>query len=503
MNKRLKDIITFNAIFIFSQILMFNSRVFPQINNTWNKTFGTELYDDANNIVNTSDNGYILVGTSQNQSSNSRNMFIVRTDSVGDTIWTKRIGENNWAEGRALIKDKKDEFLAAGEYYSNSNDVWVIKFNEIGNILWEEVYQTDSMETVSSIVSSGDSSFVLVGSTQYWPPNSDVIASELLLMKIDSLGNQVWLRNYIKDSLWVWNVGRDVKKTSDGGFIIVAESNSFNSGGSAIWLLKTDSVGDTIWTKLYYKEDSQNVVRSIHQTLDGGYIIGGMVKQFGNHKFNAWIIKTNDIGDIIWERLYGNIETSEGANALIQLEDSTYVFTGYTSGFPETPSDLWLVKLNVQGDTIWTKSIGGMQSDNGNDLVQSSEGGYAIAGRTKSFGAGGYDAWLVKTDSSGNVVVSIDERIYTSIPNEFALMPNFPNPFNPMTNISYSLPVSGDVTLIIYNLLGEEVTRLVDGFRAAGEYNSTWDASNFASGIYFYRLQAGDFVQTRKIMLLK
>ncbi|MCH7954482.1 MAG: T9SS type A sorting domain-containing protein [Candidatus Marinimicrobia bacterium] len=78
-----------------------------------------------------------------------------------------------------------------------------------------------------------------------------------------------------------------------------------------------------------------------------------------------------------------------------------------------------------------------------------------------------------------------------------------PNPFNPVTNISYSLPVSGDVTLIIYNLLGEEVARLVDGFQPAGEYNTTWNASNIASGIYFYRLRSGNVVQTRKMVLLK
>ena len=78
-----------------------------------------------------------------------------------------------------------------------------------------------------------------------------------------------------------------------------------------------------------------------------------------------------------------------------------------------------------------------------------------------------------------------------------------PNPFNPITTIEYSLPVSGDVTLIIYNLLGEEVARLVDGFQQAGEYNAIWNASNVPSGIYFYRLQAGDFTKTKKMALLK
>ena len=99
-------------------------------------------------------------------------------------------------------------------------------------------------------------------------------------------------------------------------------------------------------------------------------------------------------------------------------------------------------------------------------------------------------------------IVSVEDDIVT-FPNKYFLMQNHPNPFNPVTNISYSLPVSGEMTLIIYNILGEEIARLVDGFQQAGEYNITWNASNFASGIYFYRLGAGNFTETKKMVLLK
>ena len=95
------------------------------------------------------------------------------------------------------------------------------------------------------------------------------------------------------------------------------------------------------------------------------------------------------------------------------------------------------------------------------------------------------------------------ENEEVDLPVEFVLSQNYPNPFNPETKIWYSLPHSGDVNLIIYNILGKEVARLVDGNMPAGEHTVLWNASNFASGIYFYRLQAGDFVQTRKMVLLK
>jgi len=109
--------------------------------------------------------------------------------------------------------------------------------------------------------------------------------------------------------------------------------------------------------------------------------------------------------------------------------------------------------------------------------------------------------WIYGTDTLRYISVAVKGE--KGIPTEFTLSENFPNPFNPVTIIEYSLPVSGDVTLIIYNILGEEVARLVDGFQQAAEYNTTWNASNVSSGIYFYRLHSGDFTKTKKMVLLK
>ena len=99
--------------------------------------------------------------------------------------------------------------------------------------------------------------------------------------------------------------------------------------------------------------------------------------------------------------------------------------------------------------------------------------------------------------------VGIGEKGNMSLPNRYMLEQNYPNPFNPVTTIGYALPKSGEVTLIVYNLRGKEIASLVDGKQPAGNHEVTWDASNVASGIYFYQLQAGDFVQTRKMVLLK
>ena len=122
------------------------------------------------------------------------------------------------------------------------------------------------------------------------------------------------------------------------------------------------------------------------------------------------------------------------------------------------------------------------------------EGNFFVAGNTGEsvYTTIKYSGSVIGLDPTGN-----------NAPQTYSLSNNYPNPFNPVTTLNYSLPRSGDVSLIIYNILGEEVIRLVDGFQQAGEYNAIWNASNIASGIYFYRLQAGDFTETKKMVLLK
>ena len=150
-------------------------------------------------------------------------------------------------------------------------------------------------------------------------------------------------------------------------------------------------------------------------------------------------------------------------------------------------------------DTLWTRIYGGSAGDWAYCVQQTADGGYVLAGWTNSFGAGSQDFYLVKTgpDQSGTDVAS------GGVPAQYALYPNYPNPFNPSTQIVYDLVKAGHVSLQVFDLLGREVAVLAEEMQPAGTHFVSFDGSNFSSGIYFYRLQAGDFVQTRKMALLK
>ena len=347
---------------------------------------------------------------------------------------------------------------------------------------------------------------------------------------------------------------RAVHQTSDSGYILVAETLSFGAGQYDIYLVKTDERGNILWSKTY-GGGSSDYGYSVTQTTDGGYIVAGYTNSFGAGLSDVLLVKTDANGDISWAKTYGG-SSSDYGYSVIQTSDGGYIVAGYTESYG-LAGDVYLVKTDSNGNHQWSRTFGGAAKDLGWSVQQSADGGFIITGYTTSFGAGDQDFYLIKTDELGvsgcsestigtitgdaaivvnsvqtliasgafldiaatitTASVTADSLLCSNFPTgidrssdehnphieRIVLFNNYPNPFNPRTTIYYSLPKSGKVQLSIYDLKGYEVARLIDGEQPAGYRQVTWDASEVASGIYFYRLTAGDFVLTRKMVLLK
>jgi hypothetical protein len=269
-----------------------------------------------------------------------------------------------------------------------------------------------------------------------------------------------------------------------------------------VYLIKTDSVGNTLWTRTYggFVGDEG---WSVQQTSDGGYIITGYTASFGAGMLDVWLIKTNAFGDTLWTETYGDT-LGDGGSSVQQTTDEGYIITGSTNSFGAGSHDVYLIKTDSLGDTLWTRTYGGIFTDWGQSVQQTLDGGFIIAGGTYSFGSGNTDVYLIKTDGNGQVVGVEEESLNFKVQRlKFTLLQNYPNPFHFSTVIRYNIPNTNQVTLMVYDITGSLVETLVDKRQEPGVYQVHWEGMNQASGIYFYRLQSGDFTATKKIILLR
>ena len=456
----------------------------------WTKTYGGSDEDWSYSVQQTTDSGYIIVGYTYSYGIGNQDIWLIKTDASGDTLWTKTFGGGYIDYGRSVQQTADGGYILVGATESfgvSYSDIWLIKTNNSGDTLWTKTFGREYADRGYSVQQTTDGGFIITGYTESFGKGGDI-----WLIKTDASGDTLWTRMFGGEHM---DRGYSVQQTADGGYVITGSMSLYYSFDCDVCLIKTDASGDTLWTRTYSGSEPDGGF-SVQQTTDGGYIIIGYTYSF-SAGCEAWLIKTDTFGDTLWTRTFG--EGRASAKSVQQTSDGGYIITGYKRPPGGTTGDLWLIKTDASGDTLWTKTFGGTRYDNGNAVQQTTDGGYIIVGVTDSFGAGWYDVWLIKT--TPDPLFSINER--PVIITQYSLSQNYPNPFNPSTTIEFDLPKTTEVTLKVFNILGEEVATLVSSKLSTGSYSYNWDASNFASGVYLYRLQAGDYVETKKMILMR
>ena len=463
----------------------------------WTRTYGGSEHDYERECHQTEDGGYIIVGSTESYGYGDSDVYLIKTDMNGDTIWTSTYGSSNLDQGNSVQQTLDGGYIIAGLFNFVSGfggDVYLIKTNSVGDTIWTRTYGGSEDDQGWSVKQTLDGGYIIAGLTQSF----GAIYGDVYLIKTNSNGDTLWTKTYGGPN---HDAGMDVKQTLDGGYIVIGTTNPAPIPVflDDIYVLKTDSSGDSLWTQTYGGEFSDSG-GYIQQTQDGGYIIVGNLGSapFPNCLYDVYLIKINADGDTIWTRTYGGNDW-DGGKSVQQTVDGGFIIAGYTISFGSGGSDAYIIKTDANGDSVWTLTLGGVEDDIGNSIKQTEDDRYIIAGTTYSYGAGLGDVWLIRLDSEGSFIE--DFKLHT--PFEFTLHSPYPNPFNPTTTITFSLPRPEKVQIAVYDILGRRVAVLADGFYPAGFHNLQWDASNQPSGIYFARLSAENFHQSRKLLLIK
>ena len=358
------------------------------------KSYGGENYDDARAIVSTSDGGYMLAGVTSSGSKGSSDVSLTKVDSEARLVWIKNFGEKETDTGEDLIRTSDGNYLIAGSMGStgssgdsiNAEYIWIIKADEQGNKVWDNIYgENSSMSESFAVAPTHDGNFIIAGNTINSKNNMPKHA--IVCIKIDMDGSTIW-QNFYETELNQQAYG--IVSTSDGFTIIANKEVKENKKRWDIWLLHIDKFGNRVWDSSYGGQDN-DIANALLHTKDGGYIITGYTYTFASASRDVWIIKTNGKGERIWEKTYGGDGIDEGYS-IIETNNGGYLIVGYTevwegNKFGENSSkdalNAYLIKLSPEGEKEWIRSLGGEGEQRLYDVLQTKKGDYIAVGVTE------------------------------------------------------------------------------------------------------------------------
>jgi len=263
--------------------------------------------------------------------------------------WTRTFGGKGDDEGKYVQQTSDGGYILVGytdSHSSDNTDVWLIKTDAKGNKLWERKFNRSKCDIGYSGQQTSDGGYILASTTGPGGENP----SDILLIKTDTKGNKLWEKVFKRS--WSW--GASVQQTRDGGYIILTTAGYGEGvGGDDAWLIKTDARGNKLWEKTFDISRWERCT-SVQQTSDGGYILVGYTDSYGSGNTDVWLIKTDAKGNKVWDRKLGGKGNDEG-NSVQQTSDGGYILVGGTTSYGSGNMDVWLIKTDAEGKTLQGK----------------------------------------------------------------------------------------------------------------------------------------------------
>jgi len=467
----------------------------------WHNSFGGPYSDGGKSVQQTTDGGYIFAGSTTSFGAGSHDIRLIKTDAFGDSIWTKTFGGPQYDIVSTVQQTTDGGYILSGQTLSfgaGSYDVWLIKTDENGIVEWDETYGGVEADKAYSVQQTADDGYIITGLTESYSAGD----YDVWLIKTDANGTHEWDNTFGGTSE---DKAFDVKQTTDGGYVMAAWTWSFGAGIGDAWLIKTDASGTQEWEQLFGGYDNDSA-KSVQQTSDGGYVLGGTTVSYGAGEGDFWLIKTDENGSINPEP---EIEIDPDEFVLEMMSDEIFndEFTISNIGSGTVDYNIDINYLNGEG---WLS----LYPDFG-DLAEGETDTIEITFDTTDLVAGIYESEIVITYNGDLAVIPViltvsgTDAEEDTVLNVTALFVNYPNPFNPTTTISFSIAQTPSfVNLEIFNLKGQKVKQLVNSQLSAGQHSVIWNGTDdnkhpVSSGIYLYKLTAGSKIQTKKMLMIK
>ncbi|MEO6166918.1 MAG: T9SS type A sorting domain-containing protein [Chitinophagales bacterium] len=501
------------GLFFLTILICFSAlyaQVAPSIQ--WQKSFGGSIGETANSVLQSTDGGFVFAGYTKSfdgdvsGNNGMTDYWVVKLDAAGNMLWQNSLGGGDQDAQWDFQPTSDGGFVVAGQSKSTDGDItgnhgdhdyWIVRLDAGGNIVWQKSLGGSEEDEAYTVQQTADGGFIVAGNAE--SSDGDVTVNhgeeDYWIVKLDADGNLMWQKSLggsEEDEAY------SVQQTVDGGYIIAGESESTdgdvagNHGEGDYWIVKLDANGNLLWQKSY-GGSSVDYPRMIKRTTDDGFIIAGWTSSVdgdvtdNNGDTDFWVIKLDAAGNLIWQKCLGGSDY-DFAYSVQQTIDGGFIAAGYSHSNDGNvtgnhgSTDYWLVKLDVDGNLTWQKSLGGSDYDQAYAVQQTTDGDYIVAGLSFSndgdvsgnhVGGQGntQDCWIVKLTNDITGIPQIPGTIISV----------YPNPVQQY--ITIDLPNAAEVIIVVSDLQGRrmEITTI---------YTSTQVLLNTASlSAGFYTLQ--------------
>jgi len=367
-------------------------------NNIYNKV----SYDYGRSIVETSDTGYVVVGNTSTIGNNYSNLLLLKVNQSGVEEWFHNLTFSPTDRANMVLELPNTGFIIVGKTQSledGSEDILILKTNQSGHVEWSKNYGSFNDQSGDFIQLTLDGGYIICGQSV----ESYTGFNKLNLLKIDSDGDEIWNQSYGGNGD---AYGYSVISLSDGSYLAIGMTRSLGELNGDAWLIKIDSDGNEIWNQSY-GGNGTDIIRSIVLT-DNGYLLAGNTNSYGNGNNDIFIIKVDQAGVQQWSQTYGGNGTDVG-RSISKVVDGGYIITGYTDSFGNSSSfNIWLIKIDENGNLIWDKTYGENGDDRALDGHQTLDGGYVLTGFSDSNSNNTPSIIIIKTDKDGKTTEVIN-----------------------------------------------------------------------------------------------
>lgn len=463
---------------------------------TTQETYGGPMYDCANEAIRTSDDGFLLVGFSTcTYGAGEADLFLVKTDENGQEEWLNLYGGARGDYGNSVCMTLDGDYIAAGWTDSmgeGGRDVYLVKVDGSGTLLWERTYGSPGADGANHILPLEDGTFLVTGFSSF---NWETSMHDIYLLKIDTDGDTLWTRSHQAP---LSQRGQKTTVRSTGGFAIAGATGTEGTTNREALLILTDSDGN-FPAAFSGGGSGYDWAYDIIETEAGSFAMAGEADIHGTDLMNLYFCEFGDDGTFLRHRSHGESSFYDYGRAILPMPDG-YLIAGTSRTLTNFKNRMYLVKINELGVADWRETLGEENGDTWiNDMLPLGLNTYALIGRMNVPGGGGVNAMMAFVELP---VQDVDEAPSES-PQGFHLAPPKPNPFNPTTEIEFSLEQPSELTLGVYDVQGRLVRSLASGVYETGRHRLLFDGTGLASGTYYARLTTGHATQSQRLTLLK